>query len=320
MGHIPKVVCINGNGIGQCCNVVRIPKKGETAIPTNLHYCKDSGKGVNCAIVIGRLGGDVSYVGKAGKDDGGELNEQWLQESGVHLEHFWLQDGIKTSLGLILVAENGENLIFNFDSPESDITVEEAVSHVKELKGAEYMITGFEIPHSVAYESARVGCELGMKVFINPSPFDDASEVVEMPFVDTMAVNEIEALMLLGTTKEETNDWMDAAKRLCEKYKVKNVLITLGGDGAVHYGERGLGHVSGIKVKVVDESGAGDAFLAVFVQCLIWGMSVQKALEYSNKYCAWLVQKPGEDGVIGKYLYLNEMKEVLDFFESKEEK
>ena len=95
---------------------------------------------------------------------------------------------------------------------------------------------------------------------------------------------------------------------------------TLGGDGAVHYGERGLGHVSGIKVKVVDESGAGDAFLAVFVQCLIWGMSVQEALEYSNKYCAWLVQKPGEDGVIGKYLYLNEMKEVLDFFESKEEK
>ncbi len=314
MGHIPKVVCINGNGIGQCCNVIRIPRKGETAIPTNLHYCKDSGKGVNCAIVIGRLGGDVSYVGKAGKDDGGELNEQWMQDSGVHLEHFWLQEGIKTSLGLILIAENGENLIFNFDSPESDLTIEEAIPHIRELSGAEYMITGFEIPLGVAYESAKVGCELGMKVFINPSPFDNVSDVIEMPFVDTMAVNEVEALMLLGVKKEEISDWKEAAKRLCDKYKVKNVLITLGGDGAVHYGERGQGYVQGIKVKLVDESGAGDAFLAVFVQCLIWNMSVQEALEYSNKYCAYLVQKPGEDGVIGKYLTLNEMEEVLKVF------
>jgi len=314
MGHIPKVVCINGNGIGQYCNVIRIPRKGETAIPTNLRYCEDSGKGVNCAIVIGRLGGDVSYVGKVGKDDGGELNEQWMQDAGVHLEHFWLQKGIKTSLGLILIAENGENLIFNFDSPESDLTVEEAIPHIRELSGAEYMITGFEIPLAVAYESAKVGAELGMKVFINPSPFDNASDVIEMPFVDTMAVNEVEALMLLGCNEEDVSDWMDAAKRLCAKYKVKNTLITLGGDGAVHYGERGQGRVHGIKVNLVDESGAGDAFLAVFVQCLIWGKSVQEALEYSNKYCAWLVQKPGKDGVIGKYLTLDEMKEVLKVF------
>lgn len=314
MGHIPKVVCINGNGIGQCCNVIRIPRKGETAIPTNLHYCKDSGKGVNCAIVIGRLGGDVSYVGKAGKDDGGELNEQWLQDSGVHVDHFWLQEGIKTSLGLILIADNGENLIFNFDSPESDLTIDEAISHIKALAGAEYMITGFEIPHNVAYESAKLGHELGMKVFINPSPFDDASEVLEMPYVDTMAVNEIEASMLLGVKKEEIEDWMEAAKQLCEKFKVKNTLITLGGDGALHFGERGQGRVHGIKVNLVDESGAGDAFLAVFVQCLILGKTVQEALEYSNKYCAWLVQKPGNDGVIGKYLTLNEMNEVLKVF------
>ena len=65
MGHIPKVVCLNGAGIGQYCDVKRIPRKGETAIPTNLRYAKDSGKGVNNAIVIGRLGGAVKTVPKA---------------------------------------------------------------------------------------------------------------------------------------------------------------------------------------------------------------------------------------------------------------
>ena len=314
MGHIPKVVCINGNGIGQYCDVVRIPRKGETAIPRNLRYGKDSGKGVNCAIVIGRLGGDVSYIGKVGRDDGGEINEQWLSKSGVHMEHFWYQDGIKTSLGLVLLAENGENLIFNFDSPGADITLEEALPHVRALEGAEYMITGFEIPIEVACESARLGNELGMKVFINPSPFDDPSDVGEMPYADTVAVNEKEALLLLGREEGQVADWTEAAKALCEKYKCRNVIITLGGDGAVAWGERGEGRVYGIDVKLVDESGAGDAFLAVFVQCLVWGKNVQEALEYANKYCAYVVQTPGTDGVIDKYPYLDQMDEIMEKF------
>ena len=312
MGHIPKVVCLNGNGIGQYCDVVRIPRKGETAIPRNLRYVQDSGKGVNNAIVIGRLGGDVAYIGKAGKDDGGALNENWLTESGVSTEHFWQQEGISTSLGLILLAENGENMIINFDSPGSDITLEEAMPHVKACEGAEYFLTGFEIPREVALECSKTAYELGMKVFLNPSPIEDAEGLPEVPYVDTMCVNESETKILLG--KEEIEDWEGAAKQLCEKYKAANVIITLGGDGAVAYGERGNARVHGIPVKLVDESGAGDAFMAVTVQNLIWGRDIGESLDYANRYCACLVQKDGTEGCISKYLWIQEMEEVLKKF------
>ena len=312
MGHIPKVVCINGNGIGQYCDVVRIPRKGETAIPKNLRYAQDSGKGVNNAIVIGRLGGDVAYIGKVGKDDGGLLNESWLKNSGVNTEHFWMEEGIQTSLGLVILAESGENMIINFDSPGSDITWEEALPHIKALEGAEYLLTGFEIPIDVALKSAELGHELGMKVFINPSPIESAEDFPEIPYVDTMCVNEAEARLLSGM--EETEDWMAVAQKLCETYKVKNTIITLGGDGACAWGERGTGRVHGIPVKLIDESGAGDAFLSVVVQNLIWGKSIQDALDYANKYCAWLVQKEGTEGCIEKYIWLEEMNEVLQRF------
>lgn len=312
MGHIPKVVCLNGNGIGQYCDVVRIPRKGETAIPRNLRYVQDSGKGVNNAIVIGRLGGDVAYIGKVGKDDGGALNESWLLASGVNMEHFWQQEGISTSLGLILLAENGENMIINFDSPGSDITLEEAMPHLKACKGAEYFLTGFEIPVDVALTCAKEAHDLGMKVFLNPSPIEDAGDLPEIPYVDTMCVNEAETRILLET--EAVTDWEEAAKMLCERYKVKNTIITLGGDGALAYGERGKGRVSGIPVKLVDESGAGDAFMAVVVQNLIWGKNIQEALDYANKYCAFLVQKSGTEGSISKYLWPEEMREVLEMY------
>ena len=191
MGHVSKIVCLNGNGIGQYCDVVRIPRKGETAIPKNLRYVQDSGKGVNNAIVIGRLGGDVAYIGKVGKDEGGALNQSWLESSGVNTEHFWQQEGISTSLGLIILAESGENMIINFDSPGSDITLEEALPHVKACQGAEYFLTGFEVPIDVALECSKTAADMGMKVFINQSPIESAADLPEIPYVDTMCVNEV---------------------------------------------------------------------------------------------------------------------------------
>lgn len=308
MGHIPKIVCLNGNGIGQYCDVVRIPRKGETAVPKNLRYVQDSGKGVNNAIVIGRLGGDVAYIGKVGKDEGGALNESWLTSSGVNTEHFWQQEGISTSLGLILLAKSGENMIINFDSPGSDITLEEALPHVRACEGAGYFLTGFEIPADVALGSSKEAASLGMKVFINPSPIESAADLPEIPYVDTMCVNEVETKILLE--EEETDDWMEAAKMLCDRYKVKNAIITLGGEGACAYGERGSARVYGIPVNLVDESGAGDAFLAVVVWRLTEGEDILAAMEYANKYCAWLVQKSDTEGCISKYLWADEMKEV----------
>lgn len=312
MGRVPKIICLNGNGIGQYCDVVRIPRKGETAIPKNLRYVQDSGKGVNNAVVIGRLGGDVAYIGKVGRDEGGALNESWLTASGVNTEHFWQQEGIQTSLGLILLAESGENMIINFDSPGSDITLEEALPHVKACAGAEYFLTGFEIPIDVALESSRAAAGLGMKVFLNPSPIESAANLPQIPFVDTICVNEAETRTLLENGKVE--DWMDAAKSLCERYQVKNTIITLGGDGACAYGERGSGRVHGIPVRLVDESGAGDAFLAVVVWRLTEGDQIQDALCYANKYCAWLVQKGETEGSISKYLWMDEMNQVLEIF------
>jgi len=308
MAHIPKIVVINGNGIGQYCDVQRIPLKGETAVPRNLRYEQDSGKGVNCAIVIARLGGDVTYIGKAGDDDGGQLNVKWLKDSGVHMEHFWLDPKIKTSLGLILLAANGENLIINFDSPGSDITMEEAVSHLEQLSGAEHLITGFEIPVEIALECARLGKKMGMKVHLNPSPIEHDTELPEMPFVDYLYVNEAEAGIILGAEKSRYSDWEEAARRIAEKYRIGTVIITLGGNGVCAWTEGGSWTIPGYPSRLFDPAGAGDAFLAVTVHRLTLGNTLTESMEYANQYCAYFVEQPGS---IASYMYLDQMDEIL---------
>lgn len=54
--------------------------------------------------------------------------------------------------------------------------------------------------------------------------------------------------------------------------------------------------------------------MAVVVQNLIWGKEIAESLDYANRYCACLVQKDGTEGCIGKYLWRDEMEEVLKKF------
>ncbi len=314
MAKTPQTVVLNGNGIGEYCNVKHIPRKGETAIPYNRRFEQDSGKGVNCAIVIARLGGDVGYIGKVGKDDGGYLNEQWLNDAGVNTEHFWLDPDVKTSAGLIILAENGENLIYNFDSPGSDITMDEAISHLKQCQGAKYFITGFEVPEDVSLASAKLAKEMGMKVYLNPSPIEHDAVLPKLPFVDVLCINEVEAQIMLGRIDEQGIDYEQAAKDIADKYEVGTVIITLGGNGACAYSPEGTFSIPGYKVTMVDESGAGDAFLAVTAHRLAQGDSLKDAMVYANKYAAHLVTVPGV-GAIGKYMKLSEMDAILKSFE-----
>ena len=83
MAKIPQIIVCNGHGLGEYCDVKRIPNPGETCIAYNRRFEMDAGKGTNAACAIGRLGGSVAFVGKCGVDQCGELGYKWMGESNV---------------------------------------------------------------------------------------------------------------------------------------------------------------------------------------------------------------------------------------------
>src|SRR5690606_12081370 len=74
----------------------------------------------------------------------------------------------------------------------------------------------------------------------------------------------------------------------------KNALITLGEKGAFLHGEAGTALVAAFKApKVVDTTGAGDAFNGGFATALAEGKSPLEAIRFANATAALSVQKPG---------------------------
>jgi len=62
------------------------------------------------------------------------------------------------------------------------------------------------------------------------------------------------------------------------------VIITLGANGSLLAGRDGMEHVPAFKVKTVDSTGAGDAFIGSFAVFLGEGLDERQAVTRANLY------------------------------------
>ena len=110
---------------------------------------------------------------------------------------------------------------------------------------------------------------------------------------DYVTPNETEAATLTGIKVESEADALAAAKDFLRR-GAKNALITLGEKGALLHGAVGTFMVPAFKVpKVVDTTGAGDAFNGGFAVALAEGKSPAEAVRFGCATAGLSVQKPG---------------------------
>lgn len=301
---IPEVIVVNGHGLGQYTDVKVLPVVGETAKASSPRFEEDAGKGTNLAVAIAKLGGNVAFLGKAGDDEGGKLGEKWMGEAGVNLENYWLDPNISTDLGLCIIDEFGDNIILNFDDDANSIQVPELEERLPKLKGAKYIVSGFEVPVSSALRALQLGKELGMTTVLNPSPLEDPLD--DLSFVDILAINATEGLFLMDQPADAEADPEAIAKMLHEKYGVPTIIITLGDKGSYASSPEGSFYVKVNPVTCVDQCGAGDGFLAATVWGLNKGDDLKTAMEFASLYASYVVAHVGTVCVYPDHAQLNE--------------
>jgi ribokinase len=117
----------------------------------------------------------------------------------------------------------------------------------------------------------------GARTMLNLAPAGPlAAEVLDT--LDILVVNEIEAQMAAGTSEGEP---VDLARRLATAHHLTCV-VTLGAAGAVAVGPDGGWQVGSLKIRPVDTTGAGDAFVGVLAAALDAGGSMPEALHRAS--------------------------------------
>ncbi|NQX70207.1 winged helix-turn-helix transcriptional regulator [Paenibacillus alba] len=104
--------------------------------------------------------------------------------------------------------------------------------------------------------------EENIVLFIDPVSSEKAKKLPQqLHGVSAIFPNLEEAYQLAGIAREANADYKQLAEAIRER-GVKHVFITLGGEGVLYVGEDGDKHFPPIPTKVVEVTGAGDAFLA----------------------------------------------------------
>ena len=159
------------------------------------------------------------------------------------------------------------------------------------------MILQLEIPLDTVCYAAKLAKSLGKTVILDPAPVPEHFPEELYEYVDIVKPNETELGMLTGIAEAQKH--LTEAAQVLKARGVKNVLVTLGGDGVYINPESGEEiRIPACKVKAVDTTAAGDSFTAALAAMLLNGESLEAAAEFANRVSAIVVTRKGAQSSI----------------------
>lgn len=154
--------------------------------------------------------------------------------------------------------QSGQNMIMVLNGACSHITPEDVRAKQTLIEQADVLLVQMEINVDALEHVIRIAHESGVRVILNPAPVQKIADEM-MAMVDTVTPNETEAAALTGVEVVDLESAHRAARVLLNK-GVRNVVITLGGNGVYCTDGTREELIDRIAVDVVDTTGAGDAF------------------------------------------------------------
>lgn len=292
MKHARPVVTVVGSfAVGLTLRAPRFPVAGETLIGSDFDM-GPGGKGSNQAVGAARLGAESHFVACIGADLFGDLALKLYAEEGVHTAHLQRTTQRNTGVGFITLNAAGDNHIV-LDMGANELLSPAAVDAAEELIAqSDVVLSVLEIPPATAGRAMELARRHGVTAILNPAPAARLDDHI-LSQVDVLTPNNSELRILLGLPPDDPTDTLTLAHRL-QGRGVRNLVVTMGGDGALIVGEDGAAtRVGGARVAVVDTTGAGDAFTSALGVALAEGKPLPEAVRFATRAGALACTKLG---------------------------
>lgn len=253
--------------------VRKLPAPGETVLCPD-YTMAPGGKGSNQAAAAAKAGAVTHFIGHLGDDAYGPIVRNLLVEAGIDCTHLAVSEK-PTAIAVIGVDEAGENAIIVASGANLDTRADQVPEAL--LGPASIVLCQNEIRIDETAAILARGKAAGARTMLNLAPAGPlAPEVLDT--LDALVVNEIEARMAAGAAEGEP---LELARRLAAGHGLTCV-VTLGAAGAIAVGPDGGWRVGSLKIRPVDTTGAGDAFVGVLAAALDAGHAMPTALHRAS--------------------------------------
>jgi ribokinase len=178
-----KILVYGSMNIDLTFQVDHIAGPGETINGLSL-FRSAGGKGANQAASLAKAGMPVYLAGKIGAD--GRFLLDLLGSYGVNTDNVAEYDG-PTGQALIQIDALKQNAIVVYSGGNGSITVEEIKNTLAKFERGDILIFQNEIAHT--RELMEEAKKQGLKIYVNPSPFDERIGALPLELADLFFVN-----------------------------------------------------------------------------------------------------------------------------------
>jgi len=252
-----------------------------------LHDFAMSGGGpVSTALVtLARLGARAGYIGSTGDDEPGLSLRRAFEAERVDISHLRVESGARTPVCMVLVQRaSGKRTILCYRGTYHDVQLNPADQSY--ITSARFLhLDGHHMDAAITAaqwmrqhsQDALPGQSRTVVLDANrPRPRLDEL----LPWVDVLITNGSFPTDFTGAA-----DLPEATEKLL-RYGARLVVTTLGEQGCYCRTADGDWRVPGLPVKVVDTTGAGDAFHGAFIYGLLRQWPIERAATFANAVAA----------------------------------
>jgi sugar/nucleoside kinase (ribokinase family) len=248
------------------------------------------GSAANTAVALSKLGGRAAFLGRAGRDSLGDLFRADLAAAGVEDRCVLDPDGVPTARCLVLVSADGQRSMCTFPGAAhllSPADVDEAAVAEAAILFLEGYLWDSQSARAAMDRAIAAARAAGRQVALTPSDIaciarcgEAMGALIAEGAIDLLYVNDAE-LAALGGASSVTG-------------KISLVVVTHGADGATAFSHDRKAWAPAASVpKVVDTTGAGDAFAGGFLAGYRQGVALEHSLALGAKLAAQVISRFG---------------------------
>lgn len=259
------------------------------------------GGAANSAVTFSRVGLQAATVSRVGKDIAGRSIKEVLEKEGVSPRFIVTDEELQTGESVLFLAPDGNRTIFTYRGPAAKFTMDDVDESI--IRRADWIYMSSVGGNLQILKHVFALCRIHeVKLAWNPGGAELAHGKEKLrpllAAVDVLIMNREEAARLTEIPHGSVEEVLAEMLKLVKK---GIVVVTNGAEGATAFDGEHVESLPGRNVKVVDATGAGDAFGSGFVAAHMSGLPVDRALSFAVSNAESVISKIGaQAGILGQ--------------------
>lgn len=255
------------------------------------YIIEPGGKGSNQSRAATRLGADAVLVGCVGDDEFGRLCIEATNSHSVDTTHVVTTSEQRTGFVVIQLIEGRHRSLVFTPGANSMLSWNDVVPALDALAACDVVITQSEVPTDTVDRLIDWSHESLVPVYLDPASPQQASKH-SLVGAAVITPNALEAGALTGRSLHDDSAPIAAAADLTTM-GVRRAILKLGPDGALFATDSSVVAIPTAAVAAVDETGAGDVFVAALAIQRAQGADWIEAIRFANAAAAVSISRPG---------------------------